>query len=61
MLEDTSAAPCLLLLFEEFLLYAVVDDVESVLELLSDLIVCGCGSLEPWVRDDITKHWSVLW
>ena len=54
MLEDTSAAPCLLLLFKEFLLYAVVDDVESVFELLSDLIVCGCGSLEPWVRDDIT-------
>lgn len=61
MLEDTSTAPSLLLLFEEFFLNSVVDDVESVFEFLSDLIVCGCGSLEPWVRDDITEHWSVLW
>ena len=61
MLEDTSTAPCFLLLLEEFLLYAVINDVESVLEFLSNLIVCGCWSLKPWVRDDITEHWSVLW
>jgi len=61
MLENTSTSPCYLLLFEEFLLYTVINDVKSVLELLSDLLIRGCGSLKPRVRDDITEHWSVLW